>query len=346
MGELHGHGHGHGHGHAHGQAHPAHGPLGRLWAALKHLVTPHSHDAADRVDEALEGSRAGMRALWISLLVLGATAAFQAVVVVLSGSVALLSDTLHNVADALTAVPVGIAFLMGGRAATRRFTYGFGRAEDLAGIVVVLVIAASAVAAGVESIRRLANPTDITHLWAVAIAAVVGFAGNEIAARVRIRTGREIGSAALVADGLHARTDALTSLAVLLSAGGAALGWRWADPLVGLLIMVAIATVTWTAAKQVLARLMDAVDPTLVDQAHSVLATMSEANAVDRVRLRWIGHTLHAEVDLTVPDSLTLRQAHDIAHDAEHRLRHAIPRLHSATVHAYPLRATSRAATE
>lgn len=332
MGEPH-----HGHGHTHEHNHQEHG-LGRLWAGLKHLVTPHSHDAADRVDDALEGSRVGMRALWVSLLVLGATAGFQAVVVVLSGSVALLSDTLHNVADALTAVPVGIAFLLGRRAATRRFTYGFGRAEDVAGIVVVLVIAVSATVAGMESIRRLASPTHITHLWAVAGAAVIGFAGNEIAAQVRIRTGRKIGSAALVADGLHARTDALTSLAVLLSAGGATIGWRWADPVVGLLIAVTIALVTWTAAKQILARLMDAVDPALVDQAHTVLTAMPQIVAVDRVRLRWIGHTLHAEVDLTVPDNLTLCQAHDLAHEAEHRLRHAIPRLSSATVHAYPAR--------
>jgi cation diffusion facilitator family transporter len=332
----HGHRHGHGYGHGHGHDPPRRGPFGRLWATLTHLFTPHSHDAADRVDQALEGSRAGMRALWVSLLVLGATAGFQAVVVMLSGSVALLSDTLHNVADALTAVPVGVAFLLGRRAATRRFTYGFGRAEDVAGIVVVLVIAASAVAAGVESARRLAHPADIENLWAVAVAAVVGFTGNEIAAQVRIRTGRKIGSAALVADGLHARTDAITSLAVLLSAGGVALGWRWADPVVGLGITVAIALVTWTAAKQILARLMDAVDPTLVDRAHYTLAAMPEVSAVDRVRLRWIGHSLHAEVDLTVPDSLSLREAHDIAHQAEHRLRHAITRLSTATVHAYP----------
>jgi cation diffusion facilitator family transporter len=279
-----------------------------------------------------------MRALWVSLLVLGATAGFQAIVVLLSGSVALLSDTLHNVADALTAVPVGVAFLLGRRAATRRFTYGFGRAEDVAGIVVVLVIATSAVAAGVESVRRLANPTDIKNVSVVAVAAVVGFAGNEIAAQVRIRTGRKIGSAALVADGLHARTDALTSLAVLLAAGGAGVGWRWADPVVGLAITVAIAMVTWTAAKHILARLMDAVDPILIDQAETSLRAMPEVAAVDRVRLRWIGHTLHAEVDLTVADSLSLRGAHDIAHEAEHQLRHAVPRLSTATVHAYPAR--------
>ena len=325
----HEHGHGHGHGHA-GR---------RAWTSVTHVIRPHSHDPADRMDDAMRANSAGMRALWISLVVLGVTAVFQAVVVVMSGSVALLSDTLHNVADALTAVPVGIAFLLGRRAATKRFTYGFGRAEDVAGVVVVLVIAGSAVAAGVESVRRLAHPTDVDHLWVLAAAGVAGFVGNEIAAQVRIRTGRRIGSAALVADGLHARTDAITSLAVLLSAGGAALGWRWADPAVGLAITAAIATVTWTAAKQVLARLMDAVDPSVVDHADTTLRAIPQVRAVDRVRMRWIGHTLHAEVELTVPDDLTLRQAHDIAHHAEHQLRHTVPRLTTATVHAYPRRA-------
>ena len=300
------------------------------------MFVPHSHDAADRLDSALESSRRGMRALWISLAVLGATALGQSVVVVVSGSVALLSDTLHNVADALTAVPVGIAFLLGRRAPTRRFTHGFGRAEDVAGVIVVLVIAGSAVAAGVQSVRRLADPVEVQYLWAVAGAALVGFAGNEVAAQVRIRTGRAIGSAALVADGLHARTDALTSLAVLLSAGGAALGWRLADPLVGLAITVAIAVVTWGAGREVLGRLMDAVDPELVDTARDVVAATAGVAGVDAVRLRWIGHALRAEIQLTVPGNLTLAAAHHVAHDAEERLRAAVPKLGSAIVHAHP----------
>jgi len=327
----------HGHGHSHGPPDaPASGALGRVWGSVVHVFSPHSHDSADRVDTALESSREGMRALWISLAFLGVAALIQAGVVVLSGSVALLSDTLHNVADALTAVPVGIAFLLARRPATRRFTYGYGRAEDVAGVVVVLIIAGSAIAAAVESIHRLAHPTDLTHLVAVAIAAVVGFGGNEVAAQVRIRAGRKIGSAALVADGMHARTDAITSLAVLLSVGGAALGWRWADPIVGLLITVAIATVTYTAAKQIIARLMDAVDPALVDQVRTALVAVPQIDTVDSVRLRWIGHTLHAEVDLAVPDQLTLAQAHEIAHEAEHHLRHGVARLASATVHTHP----------
>lgn len=303
---------------------------------FRHAVSPHSHDAADRVDEALESSRRGMRALWTSLAVLATTALVQAAVVVASGSVALLSDTLHNVADALTAVPVGIAFLLGRRPATRRFTYGYGRAEDVAGIIVVLVIAGTAIAAGVESVRRLADPTDVDHLVAVALAGVVGFVGNEIAAQVRIRAGRAIGSAALVADGLHARTDALTSLAVLVSAGGAAVGWRLADPIVGLAIAVAIAAVTRSAAREVLARLMDAVDPVLVDAARGAVAGTDGVTGVDSVRLRWIGHALRAEVEITVPNDLTLADAHAVAHNAEARLREVVPKLRGATVHAHP----------
>ena len=326
-------------GHGHGHTAPR-----RAWLDnIRHVVTPHSHDAADRIDSTMEASADGMRALWISLAVLGVTAAFQGVVVVMSGSVALLSDTLHNLADALTAVPVGIAFWLGRRPATRRYTYGYGRAEDVAGIVVVLVILASAVFAGYESIRRLAEPSDVRFLWAVAGAGLVGAVGNEIAARVRLRAGRRIGSAALVADGLHARTDAITSAAVLLSAGGAALGWRWADPVVGLAITAAIATVTWGAARQVLARLMDAVDPALVTQATDALRHVDGVVDVDRVRLRWIGHALRAEVDLSVPAGVTIEDAHRIAHAAEHELTHAVPRLTAATVHAHPARLSAAA---
>ncbi|MDT0457681.1 cation diffusion facilitator family transporter [Streptomyces sp. DSM 41527] len=305
----------------------------RIRHRIVHLVTPHSHDAMDKIDTAMETSREGLRTLWLSLGILGLTSAIQLVVVVLSGSVALLGDTIHNAADALTAVPLGIAFVLGRRAANRRYTYGYGRAEDLAGIAIVLTIAVSSALAAYEAVDRLLNPRDITHLWAVAAAAVVGFIGNEWVARYRIRTGRKIGSAALVADGLHARTDGFTSLAVLFGAGGAALGWRVADPLVGLLITAAILMVLRDAAREVYRRLMDCVDPGLIDAAETALRTVDGVRGTGQVRMRWIGHTLRAEADIVVDSRLTVVQAHALAVAAEHALIHAVPRLTAATVH-------------
>lgn len=347
------HGHPHGHPHEHPNGHHSHsrsradrgggghdggraGRLARLRHKAAHLLTPHSHEAADKIDTALESSAKGMRALWVSLAVLGVTALAQVVVVILSGSVALLGDTVHNAADALTALPLAVAFVLGRRAATRRFTYGYGRAEDVAGIVIVLTIAASAVFAGWTAVDRLLDPRPIHYLPAVAAAAVVGFLGNEWVARYRIRVGREIGSAALVADGLHARTDGFTSLAVLFGAGGAAIGWPLADPIVGLLITAAIVLVLRDAAREVFRRVMDAVDPALVDTAETALLEVEGVRAVGELRLRWIGHRLRAEVAVVVNGELTVRQAHHVAVEAEHALLHAVPKLTAALVHADP----------
>ena len=342
MSEHHGHDHerdhGHGHEHHHGHEHPhPHSPSrAGLGHRLRHLFTPHSHESADKLDRALESSARGMRALWVSLAVLGVTAIAQAVVVVLSGSVALLGDTVHNAADALTAVPLGIAFVLGRRAATRRFTYGYGRAEDLAGLAIVLTIAASAAFACWTAVERLLNPRPVEHVGAVAVAALVGFAGNEWVARYRIRVGRAIGSAALVADGLHARTDGFTSLAVLVGAGGSALGRQLADPGVGLAITAAIALVLRDAAREVFRRVLDAVDPALVDRAERALREVAGVREVGELRLRWIGHRLRAEVAVVVDGEVSVRQAHAIAVDAEHALLHAVPRLTAALVHADP----------
>jgi cation diffusion facilitator family transporter len=321
--------HVHGHGHVHASTA---GAIDRL----RHGLRPHSHEAADKVDAAMEASAEGMRALWISLAVLAGTAALQAVVVAVSGSVALLGDTLHNAADALTALPLGIAFVVGRRPPTRRYTYGYGRAEDLAGVVIVVVIAASSALAAYEAVTRLAHPRPVTNLLAVGIAALIGFTGNELVARYRIRTGRKIGSAALVADGLHARTDGFTSLAVLLGVGGVAIGWDWADPVVGLLITVAILAVLWQAAREIYRRLMDAVDPALVDRAGQTLRATPGVLDVGQVRLRWIGHQLRAECEVIVDADASAVEAHAIAVNAEHNLLHALPRLAAALVHADP----------
>ena len=326
-----GHGHDHNHG-VHGHSHSGHGRFG----AIRQLFLPHSHDAADSIDDALESSAAGIRAVKISLVALGITALIQLVIVGISGSVALLADSVHNVADALTAVPLWIAFAVGTRPATRRYTYGYGRAEDVAGLFVVAMIALSAVVAGVESIRRLAEPAPVDFLGWVAAAGVVGFVGNELVAVYRIRVGRRIGSAALVADGLHARTDGLTSLAVVAGATGVALGFPLADPIVGLLITVAILAILRTAARDIYRRLMDGVDPHLVDAAEAALAAEAGVIAVRSVRMRWIGHRLHAEAELDIDPQTSVTEAHRIAHEAEHTLTHAVPKLSSALVHAYP----------
>lgn len=303
---------------------------------LIHVVRPHSHEAADKIDTAMQASAAGMRALWLSLTILVATAAIQAVVAGISGSVALLGDTLHNAADALTAVPLAVAFLAGRRAPTRRYTYGYGRAEDLAGIIIVFLMAVSCAAAAWEAVSRLANPRPVTNLLAVALAAIVGFAGNEFVATYRIRVGRRIGSAALIADGLHARTDGFTAFAVLLGVGGAAVGWRWADPVVGLIITAAILVVLRQAAREVYRRLMDAVDPALVDQAEQTLRSVPGVLDVGQVRLRWQGHQLRAECEIVIPTDASALEGHQVAVAAEHQLLHTLPRLSAAMVHADP----------
>jgi cation diffusion facilitator family transporter len=323
--------HDHDHDHNHNHNHPK-----GLRGAIKEIFAPHSHDASDSIDGALESSAAGIRAVKISLLALGVTSIAQLVIVVVSGSVALLADTIHNVSDALTAVPLWIAFALGTKAATRRYTYGYGRAEDLAGLFVIAMITLSAVVAAVESIRRLINPVPIEHLGWVAAAGLVGFLGNELVAVYRIRVGRQIGSAALVADGLHARTDGFTSLAVLLGAGGVALGFPLADPIVGLLITVAILAVLRTAVRDVFRRLLDAVDPDLVDAAEAALAAEPGVTAVRSVKMRWIGHRIHADAELDIDPTTSLAEAHRIAHEAEHTLTHAVPKLSTALIHAYP----------
>ena len=326
-----------GHEHDHGQGHEhEHEHLTGLRGLFHGLFSPHSHDPSDSVDDALEGSARGIRAVKVSLVALGVTAVLQLVVVGVTGSVALLADTVHNFSDALTAIPLWIAFALARRAPSRRYTYGFGRAEDLAGLFIVAMIALSAVVAGVESVRRLIDPVAIENVWWVAVAGVIGFAGNEAVAIYRIRIGRQIGSAALVADGLHARTDGLTSLAVLVGALGVASGFPLADPLIGLVITLAILVLLRSAARDVFRRLMDGVEPELVHRAEHVLASVPGVEGVRRVRMRWVGHELHADAELDIAAATTLTDAHAIAHAAERTVRSSVPRIGEVVVHAYP----------
>lgn len=330
--DSHDHAHGDGeHGHPHDHAH---GGLRGFVAG----ILGHSHDPADSIDDALTADARGIRALKISLVVLGVTAFAQLGVVLISSSVALLADTVHNFSDALISVPLWIAFALGSRAATRRYTFGYRRAEDLAGMFILLMIAASAGLAAYESIHRLIDPQPITNVPIVMIAGVVGFAGNEAVALYRIRVGRSIGSAALVADGYHARTDGLTSLAVVAGAIGVAAGFPLADPLVGLLITVVILFVLRQAAGQVGARLMDAVEPEIVEQVELVAASVPEVQDVERLRVRWLGHGLDASMAITVDRDLTVADGHRVSEEVRHRLLHEVRRLDAAVIHVNPCR--------
>jgi cation diffusion facilitator family transporter len=288
------------------------------------------------VDSALLTSRRGIWAVKWSIAGLGATALVQAVVVAITGSAALLADTIHNIGDAATALPLWAAFRLGTRPPTNRFTYGYGRFEDLAGVAIVMVILASAAAAGYTSIQRLIHPQLVTHLWAVAAAALVGFLGNEAVALFRIKVGKEIGSAALVADGYHARVDGLTSLAVLAGALGVWLGYPWADPLIGLLITAAILKIVWDSGKSVFIRLLDGVDAEVVEEIRHTISHIEGVHGVTEVRVRWLGHRMHAEVNLAVDPDLSVTKGHDIAVQVQHDLLHDLRYLASATIHVDP----------
>jgi cation diffusion facilitator family transporter len=305
--EAHGHGHSHGHGHTHG------------------VVAP-----------SIASTTRGLRVLTWSFAGLMATALMQVVVVALSGSIALLADTIHNFADAATAIPLGIAFLLVRRVASRRFTYGLGRVEDFAGLVIVLTITASAAVAANEAVQRFIRPQPIELLWAVMLASVVGFLGNEAVAVFRIRVGKQIGSAALVADGYHARVDGWTSLAVLLGALGVWAGYPMADPIVGLVISAAILVLVWQSARVVIVRMLDGVDPEVVGQIAHAASHVPQVEEVSDVRARWVGHRLHVDVSVTVPGGLSVAEGHDVACDVRHQLLHHLPHLGRVMVHVDP----------
>jgi cation diffusion facilitator family transporter len=292
---------------------------------------PHTHDAADSVDDAMEASRDGVRALKVSMVALLATTLLQFVLVLVTGSVALLADTVHNFSDALTAVPLWIAFVLGRRAASRRYTYGYGRAEDLAGLFIVVVVLLSAVVAAWQSVERLIHPHAPTNLGWLAVAGVIGFLGNEAVAIYRIRIGRRIGSAALVADGVHARTDGFTSLAVVLGAAGVWLGFPLADPIVGVLIAVAIFVLLIGTVRSIGRRLMDGIEPDLLATAEHALDHVSGVREVRALRLRWVGHRLQGEATVVVGDR-PLREAEGIAAEAAEELREHLHTLDHVTV--------------
>jgi cation diffusion facilitator family transporter len=323
-------------GHAPGHHHPT-----GIRSFLHELFVPHSHDTAESIDDAVEASSHGIRAVKISLLGLGATALLQLAVVVISGSVALLADTIHNFSDALTAIPLWIAFILGRRPATRRYTFGYGRAEDLAGLFIVAMIALSAIGAGWQSIQRLIDPQPLQNLGWVFAAGLVGFAGNELVAMYRIKVGRSIGSAALVADGIHARTDGFTSLAVVLGVIGVWLGFPLADPIVGLIITAAIMVLLWGTVRDVGRRLLDGVDPELVDRAERILLAADGIEAVRDVRLRWAGHRLGLTAAVAVEPEATVAEFHRLEERVAAELRNGLPGVGHISLSPTPARQES-----
>jgi cation diffusion facilitator family transporter len=326
------HAHGEHHGHDPGHEHRH----GGLRGALAGVFRPHSHDAADNLDSALEASRQGVRAVVISFVVLAITALVQLVLIVATGSVALLADTIHNFSDALTAVPLFIAFKLSRRPPSRRYTYGYKRAEDLAGIFVIATITVSAIVAAVEAVGRLIHPRPLTNIGWLLAAGLIGFAGNELVALYRLRVGQRIGSAALAADGYHARTDGFTSLAVALGAVGAWLGFERADPIVGLIISIAIFAVLRSAARQIFYRLMDAVDPEIVRSIEHTAEHVEGVERVGSVQARWVGHRLVGSIAVVVDDDLSVRQGHEVAEAVRHELLHAVRHLDDVDVHVDP----------
>ena len=303
---------------------------------FQHTFTPHDHGyQTAALDSALATDR-GIRAVKISLVALLLTAAFQLVVVGISGSVALLADTIHNFSDALTAIPLGIAFTLSRRARNSRYTYGYGRAEDIAGVIIVLMILFSAFEAIYQSILKILNPQPISNIGWVAAAAIVGFLGNELVAIFRIRTGKEIGSAALVADGNHARADGFTSLAVLAGAIGVWLGYPLLDPIVGLGIGAAILVIVWQSARDMYYRVMDAVDPELTKSIENRASKVDGVMEVHDIAIRWVGHRQRAELHIIVDCQMPTCDSHHIAEQVRHDLFHGMPALADVLIHVDP----------
>lgn len=312
----HDHDHHHGpHGHSHGEG---------IWGFINTVFHFHGHSDKQQglaSDPALATSE-GIRTVWIALATLGITTVIQIIIVVASQSTALLADTVHNFGDALNSIPLLIAFYLARRAANRRYTYGYGKAEDVAGVFIVLSLVFSAGYAFYESINKLINPAPLSNLSWVALAAIVGFIGNETVAVLQIRVGRRIGSAAMIADGMHARTDGFTSLAVLIAVAGAWLGYPIVDPIIGIFIGITILFITVDACKTIWYRLMDAVDPVLVDDVVHMVGHVEGVQQVRNVRVRWHGHHMQAEIEVVVDEDLTLKESDAIRAAVTHQVQH------------------------
>ncbi|MCY3579629.1 MAG: cation transporter [Acidimicrobiia bacterium] len=321
------HQHGHGHDHSHGSG---------LFASIKHALVPHAHDHSEAIQSADMSSSQGIRAAWIGLAGMMATAVAQVVIVALSGSVALLADTIHNLGHAATTIPLIVAFRLGRRAATNRYSYGYRRAEDLVGLFIGLIILVSVVLIFFEAIDALINQREVTNLGWVFAAGIVGFMGNEVVAVYRIRAGRRINSAALIAEGHHARVDGLTSIAVVCGVVGVWLGFPEADAIMGFIIGVLVFGILVVSMRPVMRRLLDGVEDGLIERLTAVVATVPGVESVDRVRARWAGHRMECDITVRVASHLTVAEGHLVAEEVEHAVLHAAPNMDGAVVHLHP----------
>ncbi len=312
--------------HDHSHAHDSH----------SHRPTGDHGHAHGTIDPSIISSEKGLWAVKWSFIILFVTACLQVMVVFLSGSIALLADTIHNFGDASTAIPLGIAFSISRLKPTKRFSYGYGRVEDLAGMAVVLIILFSALTAGYEAINRFLHPQSISHIGAVLAASVLGFLGNETVAVFRIRVGKQIHSAALIADGYHARTDGWTSLAVLIGAVGVYFGYPLADPVIGLGITIAIFFIVWDSMKTVFVRALDGVEAGILDELEHAAKHVAGVKNIRDVRARWIGHELHAQLTISIDPSLSIKEGNNIVKEVQHELYEHISALSFALVHLIP----------
>jgi cation diffusion facilitator family transporter len=314
---AHGHSHGPG-GHSHSHDGEGHG---------------HTHGV---MDATIATTARGIWAIKWSFVMLMATTVMQIVVVYISSSVALLADTIHNFGDAATAIPLWVAFVLVRRKPTLRFTYGLGRVEDLAGVIIVGLILLSAIVAGWQSVERLLNPQTISHIWWVFAAGIIGFIGNEAVAVFRIKVGREINSAALVADGYHARVDGITSLAVVAGAIGVWLGFPLADPIVGMIITLMIFGIVWQSARSVFTRLLDGTEPDVPGEIRHAVEHVPGVASIDDVRARWLGHRLAVELEIGVDGAASVRESDVIVAAVEKELLGHLPALGRASVRVRP----------